>query len=361
LNPDRTDSMSDTRDPGGAADPDVEALRSAATDAEAAELLRGLIAVRVTPVVTDVVRRRMRDARDRQEQDDLVNDAILQLLVKLQKMRASVGGAPIADVASYAAVVADRVCSAHLRRKWPQRSRLKNRIRYVMTRDPVLRAIEQLRGGYICGLRAWPEPWTESGIKRLQELRVGAAGAAASAIGGGDPSRLPLARLVERLLRFARGPVDLDDLVSATAGLLAVNEQPQPTRGPDSDEFTPWPRTIPDPARPVLDRLGDAAFLREMWRELRLLPVNQRTALLLNLRDDEGRDMASLLPLVGVASLGEIAACLEVPMGDLRSLWHQLPLDDLAIAARLSLTRQQVINLRKSARDRLARRLRQWT
>jgi hypothetical protein len=42
----------------------------------------------------------------------------------------------------------------------------------------------------------------------------------------------------------------------------------------------------------------------------------------------------------------------------LRTLLTRLPLDDLTIAARLGLTRQQVINLRKSARLRLARRLR---
>ena len=44
---------------------------------------------------------------------------------------------------------------------------------------------------------------------------------------------------------------------------------------------------------------------------------------------------------------------------ELRAIWDQLPLSDIAIAERLELTRQQVINSRKSARQRLARRLRQ--
>ncbi len=38
-------------------------------------------------------------------------------------------------------------------------------------------------------------------------------------------------------------------------------------------------------------------------------------------------------------------------------LWNQLPLDDAAIAELLDLTRQHVVNLRKSARKRLTRRL----
>jgi len=36
---------------------------------------------------------------------------------------------------------------------------------------------------------------------------------------------------------------------------------------------------------------------------------------------------------------------------------RNLPLSDLDIAARLGLSRQQIINLRKSARQRLARRM----
>jgi hypothetical protein len=54
--------------------------------------------------------------------------------------------------------------------------------------------------------------------------------------------------------------------------------------------------------------------------------------------------------------MGELAVALEMPPKVLAQLWNDLPLDDLAIASRLGLTRQQVINLRKSARARLARR-----
>ena len=38
-------------------------------------------------------------------------------------------------------------------------------------------------------------------------------------------------------------------------------------------------------------------------------------------------------------------------------LWDELPLDDASIARLFGITRQQVINLRKTARERLARRM----
>jgi predicted DNA-binding protein (UPF0251 family) len=65
----------------------------------------------------------------------------------------------------------------------------------------------------------------------------------------------------------------------------------------------------------------------------------------------------ALLPRTGTASLRVIADALDIPLPDLARLWHTLPLDDAQIAERLGVTRQQVINLRKSARDRLARRM----
>jgi hypothetical protein len=78
--------------------------------------------------------------------------------------------------------------------------------------------------------------------------------------------------------------------------------------------------------------------------------------LLLNLRDPDGGSALHALPATGLVLMADIARLLELDDRELKTLWDQLPLDDLTIAARLGLTRQQVINLRKSARARLARR-----
>ena len=63
-----------------------------------------------------------------------------------------------------------------------------------------------------------------------------------------------------------------------------------------------------------------------------------------------------MFPAAGVASVRDMAAALEVSPEEFASLWNDLPLEDAKVAERLGLTRQQVINLRKSARERLARR-----
>jgi hypothetical protein len=107
----------------------------------------------------------------------------------------------------------------------------------------------------------------------------------------------------------------------------------------------------------VLTTLAARGDLRRLWQEVLVLPVRQRAALLLNLRNADGTGMLGLLPLTGVATLRDIAAALEIPARELAELWGSLPIEDGRIAERLGVTRQQVINLRKSARERLARRV----
>ena len=117
---------------------------------------------------------------------------------------------------------------------------------------------------------------------------------------------------------------------------------------------------LPD-NRPETGReLEQREFLRELWAEVLQLPVRQRYALLLNLRSADGAGCIALLPLTGVATLRQIAAALELPDKELAALWGRLPLEDAALAEYLALTRQQVINLRKAARARLARRLKKF-
>jgi hypothetical protein len=52
----------------------------------------------------------------------------------------------------------------------------------------------------------------------------------------------------------------------------------------------------------------------------------------------------------------QLASALEISVDNLAQMWNELPLEDARIAQLLGLTRQQVINARKSGRERLARK-----
>jgi hypothetical protein len=157
------------------------------------------------------------------------------------------------------------------------------------------------------------------------------------------------APLVADVLDRVGGPVELDGLVSLIASIWRVDRAPKSSPGP----FERLAGTDPSP-EVAIDR---KRFAERLWAQVRELPLRQRLALLLNLRDAEGSGMLWVFPVMGIASIRAIAAALEMPAAELSVLWGRLPIDDNAIAERLDCTRQQVVNLRMSARKRLSHRL----
>ena len=84
-----------------------------------------------------------------------------------------------------------------------------------------------------------------------------------------------------------------------------------------------------------------------------------RVAEMLHVSRASAGEMLKRLEADGVEaiSLRDLAAVLEMDSTTFATLYVRLPLGDLEIAERLQLTRQQVINLRKCARERLLRRM----
>jgi hypothetical protein len=142
--------------------------------------------------------------------------------------------------------------------------------------------------------------------------------------------------------------MELDLLVTAVAERLGEIDAPNLPLEASSELAAPADLT---------QRVENRDYLRHLWLQIRELPLRQRMALLLNLRDSDDGSVVRFLPLTGIASIGDIAAALELEPLAFAELWNGLPLDDAQIAMRLGLTRVQVSNLRKSARERLARRM----
>jgi hypothetical protein len=147
-------------------------------------------------------------------------------------------------------------------------------------------------------------------------------------------------------------PVQFERLVSLAAEVWRITDFQAESL--DDESLT---LELAHPA-PRIDLLFEQrAHLERLWAEVCQLPVLQRAALLLNLRDAPGGSAIFFIPHLGIADKGRLAEVLDLSEVDLASIWNDLPLDDAAIAERLKITRQQVINLRKTARERLARRM----
>jgi hypothetical protein len=297
-----------------------------------AEIERLLVEV-AGPLIRKIVTRAFRGRGDAaQDAEDLEATINLRLLHKLRRVAVS-GAESIQDLEKYVATLSYNVVNDHLRRRFPERTRLKNRLRYVLARDARL-ALWNAPAGMVAGLKKWSGstaavtavPLDTEITRRMRD-------------------RDHPAEALHDLFEAVGTPVELEALVEFMAALWHI-----------ADSVPVDPEDIEPRIEPV--QFERRELLQALWREIEELRPMQRKALLLNLRDDETVNVISLLVLTGVAKLDDIAEALEVSAEELAEIWNDLPLDDLRIAALLGVTRQQVINLRKSARHRLARRLR---
>jgi hypothetical protein len=292
----------------------------------------------------------------------------------------------IADIRGYIAKAAYNACSDYLRKKHPYRQSLKNRIHYFLNHsaDASLTIWEDPRGDLLCGFVGWRGRAQAASADRLVELRndprVFGRGAAPvkhlENMKAGD-----WAALLQAVFNHAGQPIELDDLVNITADLMGIQDATLSIDG-EEDESSGEVYTRPRGGRTPEQEGYWAEFLRHLWGAIPQLGPNHRLAYLLNLTDAEG-DIQVFLSR-GVATVADIGRVLglkeeqfEKLWGELRLsdeeralaharasyeekfavVWNHLPLDDNTIAKVMGSARQQVINLRKSARLQLRRLL----
>jgi hypothetical protein len=328
-----------------------------ATDEEQADLwLIALIDEHAVPIVKEILGSSLRfhlnnnSAASTQDAHDLFNDVITSLLSRLRNIRSDPARGAVTDFRGYVAATAYNACNLYLRQKYPRRSRLKNRLRYLLSHDATFALWTNETSGLICGFAQWrdqaalPQRPFEK-IRQDSSEWIQTVGLRSVGI-----DRAQLSNLLNELFQSCGSPVKLDDLVNIVADICHEKDQP--------DEPLD---TMMELAAPNLDfeiMLEQQHMLGLLWREVCELPWRQRLALLLNFKDGRGQDLVSLLPYTRTATIEQIAEAIEFPLVEFLRLWNRLPLDDATIARLLGATRQQVINLRKCARERLERRLR---
>jgi hypothetical protein len=331
---------------GAGHDPVLRPFLESPDDERARQLLAELLERHASPLVRDVVRGQVPERLGGvADASDVQAGVLLRLTAHLWTLRASADAAPLESFSGYVAATAHNACHAFFRNRYPHRSRLRNKLRYVLTRSAGLALWTDERGAWLAGLAPWNggKAAPDAG-RRLVEAR-------------GRTAPRPFPELVRVLVEMAGGPCRLEDLAEAAAHVLGVTDDAL-SLSEESETSAPLESRLAD-GRPSQDeQLESRLYLETLWSEILTLPAHQRTALLLNLRDANGSGMLGLLPLTGIASVGEIASALGLAEERLAELWPRLPVDDEWIARELAVNRRQVINFRKCARERLARRMR---
>lgn len=296
-----------------------------------------LIVSEVRPVMNAVLARysRSRTLLDPADADDLAASIDLRMLETLRAVHDRRHDV-IQDLRKYSATLTYNAISGLLRSRYPERARLKNRVRYALTHDARL-AMWIADNGPAGGIRAW-----DGASYAMDEVP------AEITVHHAAPGESHAEALLE-IFTGVRQPVLVDALVDFLQRAWDV---------PGAVAQQPLSAEIPSQVPDAGERAQELDFARVLWREIRELRPLQRKALLLNLRYEGDLDILAVLILSRIATLAEIAAALEMAESELIALWKELPLEDARIAKIIGGSRQQVINLRKAARERLARRLR---
>jgi len=325
-------------------------------------LLAELISLHAEPIIKSVLRQRLRFYLDHKansdnpDAEDLYSEILLLLVKRLRECKTNASeDKAIKDFRGYVAVVAHNACNAYLRRKYPQRSGLKNSLYYLVRHHPDFTLWQGDDGESICGFAIWRADKTPAaGARRITELQENPRVCLETEVSGAVMKSLDLADLLAAVLRWAEGPVKLDRLMLILSDLRGIKDQPVVSL--DKEE-TRSSKDLIDPQQNAAFVIENRSSLRQLWVEICQLPPRQRSALLLHLKDAQGYALVNLLPETQTATRGQIAEALEIDLEQFLSLRDHLPLDDLSIAEILGATRQQVIKLRDSARRRLARRM----
>lgn len=313
---------------------------------DASGLLEKLIVEIASPIVRSVVARRFWSSRGTSEQDreDVGGNAITAILTRLQALRNAAGGSSIEDFAAYSAGVASRSASRFFMERAPQRALLRNRLRYVLTTDARFRIWESDQGVWHCAMTSRDGLIPILPHNEVESCRVKLSGSV-------QPSRR-LPELVLEILEVAAGAMELGELTSIAADSLGIMD------------CTATPAEVADTLRAPEAGVSEQAEMRDslhsLWLEVCKLPLPQRRALLLNLGAGGALGQGVgvwLIPDLGIASFSVLADKLGMTPGQLAEIWNDLPLPDNETGRMFGLQRQQVINLRSAARQRLSRKL----
>jgi hypothetical protein len=332
------------------------AFIEASDEEQADRRLASLIEQHAVPIVREILGSSLRFHPDNhsvastQDANDLFNEIIANLLARLRQIRSDRTRGVIADLRGYIAATAYNACNLYLRQKYPRRSRLKNRLRYLLSHDVDFALWTNEPSGLIGGFVEWRDKAASTPQSFFEKIRqdpvewIQTVG-----LPGVGTDRAQLSSLLHALFQSCGSPIKLDDLVNIVAEICREKDQP--------DESLDAVMNLVAPTLAFETVLEQKRMLSLLWQEVCQLPRRQRLALLLNFRDARGQELVSLLPLTRTATIEQIAEAVEFPLEEFLGLWNRLPLEDATIAELLGATRQQVINLRKCARERLDRRM----
>ncbi len=254
------------------------------------------------------------------------------------------------DLKKYAATIAHNVCNDFFRSKYPERNRLKDKLRDLIKRHPDFTSWKE-KDQTLCGFSDWvgrrQSELAERLIRELDEIgdRVEIEGVDLSKLAGAQ-----LSKVIADLFCWLKGPIEFDNLIYIVAKAQGIKDYPVESLNHDN----PAVQRIYDPHDQSHEYLEMREFLFHIWDGLLDLPHNQRKAFIYTTMDQIGESLLHRMLRERIITPSQIYAILDITREDLISIWELLPMDTPAAAMKLSATTRMIAKWRHRATKKLA-------
>ncbi len=356
MEPASADPQATPADAGARNDPRLAPWLTAPTDEEASRVLAQLLDEIAEPVLTRVIRGKFRATGHWQDAEDIIGEARLQIIRRLQRLRETPpdgNGRPLLDFQGYVASVAYATWALTVRRRHPARAALADRLRYLLegrTNQRGFALWAGLGGKSWAGFEVWRgrEQFLAGTGQNAGRLLADPRGAAAEIFGpDGDREGTPLPELLAGLFTWLGEPLPLRDLIDVVARWQGIPEGDWEILTTDADEAPA--AEVPAIGASPHDQLRWKEYLTWLLGAVGGLTRRQRSAFLLH------SSCLHEMERLGLAGIRQTASLLDLPPERMAEHWSKLPLEDRRIGSMMGLEVQTVINDRKTARAILGR------
>src|SRR4051812_26716459 len=170
----------------------------AVNEAEADSLLAEILSQHAHPIIRNIIKAKLGVSFNQQDGSHENQDALEigseitgTLLGELRSLKRLPGQKTINNFQNYVAVVTFNACYNYLRRKYPRRHSLKNRLRYLLTHRNDFALWESPDGDWMCGAAVWRgQKRRAESDRQLQSLTQDSAGFVRSKLPGRNLAQL---------------------------------------------------------------------------------------------------------------------------------------------------------------------------
>ncbi len=284
------------------------------------------------------------------EAEDLYQTVILKFFVSLNRQSIDLLPRHADQVISFIAAIAHNVCNDFLRMKYPERNRLKNRLRDLMRRHPEFSCWKRDNKTY-CGYKKWfGQEESPLAIELLTELKERSREAEIGKLSVERLAGLSFTNLITELFGFSGGPIDIDRLVRIVAKIQGIKDQPEESL---DDEMAPMIQLASSPTSSS-EHLEVREFLRRLWKASCELPENQRKTFILTSADYAGESLLHRILREQIVTVSQIYEALAMTRREMIAIWDKLPMDTQTVAGLMGTNTNLVAKWRHRALNKLA-------